>query len=375
MPPIRVGMIGLSAQAKTSWAGTAHLPYLRDSNGKYEITALCNSSVAAAKSAIETYNLPASTKAYGSPEDLAKDTDIDLVVCNTRVDVHSETIKPSLLRGKDVYCEWPLASNLKAAEELNSIAKGNGSRTMIGLQGQVAPIIIKLKSLVEYEARIGKILSSTVVAYGGTRTRDTVIEGLKYFTQKDVGGNMVTIGLGHMIDYVEFALGELLSFNSTLSIQRPQVPILGSDGEIVETVASNVADHIMLQGTLASSGAPLAILFRRGPPFKGDPSFTWLINGEKGEIKVTGAGAALQASDDEIRIEIHDFESDKVEVVQWARAFQDLPGQARNIAAMYEAFASGHTTKYPDFEHAVLRHRQIDELFRSSEEGRKGTYL
>ena len=73
---IRVGIIGLSARAKTSWASAAHLPYLQTSGGKYVITALCNSSVLAAESAIEAYNLPASIKAYGDPQDLAHDPEV-----------------------------------------------------------------------------------------------------------------------------------------------------------------------------------------------------------------------------------------------------------------------------------------------------------
>ena len=111
MSPIRVGIIGLSARAKTSWASDAHLPYLQASISKYVITALCNSSISAAQAAIEAYRLDAGTKAYGNPEDLANDTDVDLVCCNTRVDVHYEVIKPSLLKGKDVYCEWPCKKN------------------------------------------------------------------------------------------------------------------------------------------------------------------------------------------------------------------------------------------------------------------------
>ena len=73
---IRVGLIGLSARAKTSWASSAHLPYLQASGGKYVITALCNSSIPAAQSAIEAYRLPASTKAYGNPQDLAEDPEV-----------------------------------------------------------------------------------------------------------------------------------------------------------------------------------------------------------------------------------------------------------------------------------------------------------
>ena len=58
-----------------------------------------------------------------------------------------------------------------------------------------------------------------------------------------------------MIDFVMLVLGELSDFRSPLNIQHPQVPIVGSDGTVLETVATDVADHIMLQGILGS-GAP-----------------------------------------------------------------------------------------------------------------------
>lgn len=55
---------------------SAHLPYLVASDGKYEIKALCNSSVKAAQAAVKAYKLPSSTKAYGDPKDLANDPDV-----------------------------------------------------------------------------------------------------------------------------------------------------------------------------------------------------------------------------------------------------------------------------------------------------------
>jgi predicted dehydrogenase len=82
MAPIRVGIIGLSPTAKTAWASTAHLPYLKASKHKYAIAALCNSSVASAKSAIEVYGLPQSTRAYGNPQDLANDEEVRFVIQN-----------------------------------------------------------------------------------------------------------------------------------------------------------------------------------------------------------------------------------------------------------------------------------------------------
>ena len=122
----------------------------------------------------------------------------------------------------------------------------------------------------------------------------------------------------------------------------------------------------MIQGTLPS-GAPLSFVFRRGPPFKGTPGFLWLIHGEKGEIKLTAASAGLQVNDDGKSIQIHNFETDEVETVEWETRFLELPPPARGVAAMYEAFAE-ETEKYPDFEHAVLRHRQIEELLKKAED-------
>lgn len=72
MAPIRVGLIGLSGAPQdeyegVAWTPNAHLPYLVTSPD-YEVAALLNSSASSAKAAIEKYNLPASTKAYGDPE-------------------------------------------------------------------------------------------------------------------------------------------------------------------------------------------------------------------------------------------------------------------------------------------------------------------
>ena len=118
------------------------------------------------------------------------------MVCSTRVDLHYPTIKPSLEKGKDVYVEWPLGANVQEAQELNALAKEKGARTVVGLQGRVSPIVLQIKSLIE-EGVVGPVLSSSVDARGGTKERDTISEGLKYFMDRKVGGNMVTIGFAH----------------------------------------------------------------------------------------------------------------------------------------------------------------------------------
>lgn len=200
--PFRTALIGLSSSAKTSWASGAHLPGLRTPVGrsKLPITALLNSSVQAAQLAIQTYELPSETKAYGSPADLANDPDIDLVICNTRVDKHFETILPSIKKGKDVFVEWPVASNPADIDTLVQEAKKSGSRVAVGLQRRWAPPAVKLREIIKNGhngKHLGKILSVDVRAFGGSIQRDTLPEGLKYFTDRKVGGNIVVIGNGH----------------------------------------------------------------------------------------------------------------------------------------------------------------------------------
>lgn len=196
--PIRVAIIGLSQSAKTSWASQAHLPYLLSERGRsrYQIVALLNSSQEAARRAIEGYGLPASVKAYGSPQDLAADPDVDLVVCTTRVDVHYDSVKPSVEAGKNVFVEWPLAENAGRAAELAELAKKSGSATLVGLQARVAPSILKVKEIYQSGA-IGKVLSSDVQACTPGGGGDSISEGLAYFFDKEIGGNPITIAFAH----------------------------------------------------------------------------------------------------------------------------------------------------------------------------------
>ena len=201
--PLRTALIGLSSSAATSWAAVAHLPGILSETGrsKIAIKALQNSSIDAAKSAIKTYKLPEDTKAYGSPEDLATDSDIDLVICNTRVDKHREVILPSIKAGKDVFVEWPIAANKQQIEEIVEATKQSGSRVAVGLQRRWNPIVSTARDLVQGGANLGKLLSVEVRIFGAMNDRETLPPGLKYFADKKIGGNAISIGVAHGESY------------------------------------------------------------------------------------------------------------------------------------------------------------------------------
>ena len=60
-------MRNYDSEYSLQWAKNAHFPYLNESD-KYQIVAICNSSVESSKEAIKLYNLSENTKAYGNPE-------------------------------------------------------------------------------------------------------------------------------------------------------------------------------------------------------------------------------------------------------------------------------------------------------------------
>ncbi|KAK0670201.1 hypothetical protein QBC41DRAFT_318345 [Cercophora samala] len=375
MAPIKVAIIGLSASAKTAWASRAHLPYLLSPLGrsKFQVVALLNSSTDAARAAIQTYDLPPSTKAYGTPEDLAADPEVELVVTNTRVDKHLETALPSVIAGKDVYVEWPLAANTTEAKKLADAVKQHGGLGVVGLQGSLGPLPNKLKEVIA-SGRIGNVLSSEFRANGGIDGRGIVPASLSYFTERKVGGYVYTIGFAHQFDLVQSVVGDYKTGadapHGFLQIQRPQVKIIGEDKAVMETVTSNTPDLIFVHGYV-ESGASLHFRFRVDPPFPSDPALVWTIAGTKGEIRVVSPNTTfihIGNVADPQKFEVHDFETDTVDEVEWD--FEDwqkeLNFQARNIAAIYEDYyevkKNGKQRTFLSFDDALKRHEQLENI-------------
>lgn len=181
-----------------------------------------------------------------------------------------------------------------------------------------------------------------------------------------------------VIDYVVYTLGELSDFNSILSNQLPEVELIKKDSTSGGMVKKDTHDQIMLQGYF-KSGAVLSIHQRGGEAFKGEPGLIWRIYGEKGELQITAAGSFLQIGYPDMRILLHDHASGEVEQVDWqtkqGAEWKDLPMPAQNVARLYEAYAEGKTDAYPEWDVALTRHKMLDELYRSSDEGRQGHYM
>jgi predicted dehydrogenase len=266
--PIRIGIIGLSTKPG-AWATLAHLPRLA-SSPNFKIVALCNSTLDSTKAAIKAHNLSAETKAYDTYEGLASDPDVDLYVVSTRADTHYDCALPALKAGgKDIYIEWPLASNMNDAKELVKLAKDSGIRTIIGLQGRASPSVLKVKQLVD-SGRLGQIHSVNYQGWINIWQTNAASRRYHYFMDRKIGGNLLTIYGGHTLDSIFFALGELKRDGSEKVMagnMRKRMRVLEDDGTFTdEEFVKDTPDQMMLMGRLERGDQdiePLSEIHRR----------------------------------------------------------------------------------------------------------------
>ncbi|EED16694.1 oxidoreductase, putative [Talaromyces stipitatus ATCC 10500] len=373
MAPIRVGFIGLSSKKQDaylgpgSWGALAHLPYLL-SSPDYNIVALANSSEEAARKAIKAYNLPVTTKAYGSGEEIAKDPDVDLIVISVVVMKHYELVKPALLAKKQVFVEWPLGATLDESKELAALAKENGVRTIVGAQARADPLVAKVKEILG-SGQIGGVRSSSVLGcFSSIYAMDVWFEGAEYYLDMKSGGNSFMITFGHFFDSFTDVLGEFVEPQATLKTFKNKIPIVGADGQIkLSEHPKNTPDHILVQGVLKQSGAVASICYRSGKSTVDGVAIRWLITGTKGEIEVTVPEVYWQMSDPGRKLRLR-IGTDEAIDVPFAN-YEDKTGLERlsiNVGGLYDAFLRDDQSRYATFGSALETHELLDKILKNS---------
>lgn len=389
---IRVALVGLSANAITSWAATAHLPYLQSARGQtqYKVVALLNSSKEAAERARSHFNLPSTVKTYGDPAQLAADDEVDLVSIVVQSDKHYAAVEPSFRAGKAVYVEWPLTESLERSLALVGERKGP-DRNIIGLQARLSPVASKVKQLLA-SGRIGKVLDSQVrgfSAMGLGKQPGTLLEGPMevMFSQRAIGGNHFSVLYAHMVDLVHSVLGEFKDFHSQLQIRWPELGVVDKDGVQLRTRKNDIPDLINAHGELApgaadiQDGATLSVLYRSGTPFKGELPYAWYIQGQAGELKITSPfGPILQAATKPgVKIELHDYTTDEVTEIEWESEWKnwqkelEMPG-CRLVGDMYNRYALWYQQEdkeaapvggeWPTLDVAIRRQEELDRMLK-----------
>ena len=356
---IRVGIIG--ANANYGWSKRAHLPALLGMPD-FELTAVCTSRAETAQESREFYG---AKHAFHDYTEMANHPEVDLVVVSVSVPAHYGMVKAGLEAGKHVFCEWPLGANTAEAVELTELANQKGVRTLIGLQARGGPALLRLRELVA-EGYVGRMLACNMSMFlPGLLQRGA---DRAWMASRANGANTLSIASGHALDIFCYCVGEFTELSAQVSVQLDQWNT--TDGN---TVPVDAADNVVVSGTLengAAASAHIATIPWNGSGWRmeiygteGTLSASSVEMVQYGNVQLSGAKGASQPLQP---LEVPSRLAQAPETVP--------PGEPYNVAQLYrvigDAIRNGGEAQ-PDFDTAVARHRFLDLLQRSSDEGRR----
>ncbi len=351
--PLRVGIIG--ANARGGWAGGSHVPAVQGLDG-LTLGAVATSSQATADEAAHAFGAP---KAYASGAALIADPDIDIVTVATRVPDHRDLVLAAIAAGKHVYSEWPLGRGSGESNEMARAAEAAGVHHAIGLQLRGSPAVRAAQARISAGV-LGRVLSisgfSSTAGFGAE-----VAAPYLYLEDPAAFANLVTIQGAHTLDLVWALGGAPTDVSALASRQFPDIRA----GHDCEPRRRETFDHLLVQGRLAND-APIAIEVAGGR--KDDTPFWLDVRGDQGGLRLDG-GAPRGLQSGRIGLIVN---GSRITVDEGELA--GMPDAAVNVAGIYAALrddirsSAGAAT---GFGHAVRLSRLIEDVFASSEEGRR----
>ena len=173
------------------------------------------------------------------------------------------------------------------------------------------------------------------------------------------GVTPLSVSVGHALDALTFVLGDVDSVTATLGIGHREIDVQNS-----APIRSTTPDQVAVTAAM-NSGAVASIFYRGGLSRAGD--LRWEINGTDGDLLVTSPAANGNIQATELVLAGGRGSDAHVERVIARDDYSGagLHGPARNVAALYAAFArdlNEGTAVAPSFGDAVRLHRLIDRI-------------
>lgn len=351
---IRVGIIGTG-----SWARYGHIPALQ-SLSDFDVVALAGRN----KEKVEKYASQFGIRqAYGSPEALLANPDIDLVVVLAPTPEHGRLAKAVIEAGKDVYSEWPLSTTTAESQEILTLAREKRVKHIVGLQRRFSPSSRYWHDLIKQRV-VGKIravrMSVGVDAFG-----EVMPEFAKWTLNAANFTEVLSIYSGHFNDMLFYGVGfpEKLT---AIAVNQFPVTTIAETGEKVPYTSPN---EVMVIGTLAD-GALFSIQLEGGQKHRTGLQID--ITGTDGVLRITNARGFENKDDNTIAIMRNGIETFEALAVPAEYAFlpvSHLDASSQDVAYLYAAYARDKVMgshEATSFEDALRQHQLIDQITESS---------
>lgn len=360
--PLRVGIVGADASGQ-GWAPLSHLPALK-LLPEFELAAVCTAHADTAAAAAAKYGV---SRAFDNYRAMVAEPDLDLVSVVVKVPSHREVVIAALNAGKNVYCEWPLGANLGEAEELAALAAGKSVRSIIGLQARGDPTLRYLRELIA-DDYLGEVLAVNMTMFtGGVLERG---KSRLWDRDKTKGVSALTVRGIHTMDAMCWCLSDFAEVSGKVTTQVKQWRVTET-GEMIDV---DTPDNVMVNGVLRSGA--IASVHVGTVPYNAS-GWRMEIFGRNGTIRATSKGSPQRDANTLLGSQ----KGAPLETLPVPARFVEVPeampaGPPRNVGHLYlrmaRAIRDGGAVE-PGFDVALDRHRLIDAIQRSSDEGRTVT--
>ena len=219
---INVGLVGYQFMGKAhSHAYKDMAFFFPDAEAYPVMKAICGRNEEAVRKAAERFGWESYETDWRR---LVERDDIDLVDISSPGDTHHDIAIAAAEAGKHVFCEKPLANNLKEAREMLEAVRKAGVKHMVAFNYRRVPAVVLAKRLID-EGKIGKVYHWRAVYL-----QDWIIDPdfpLVWRLQKDKAGSGPHGDLNaHIIDLARYLVGEItevVGMCETFVKERPLV--------------------------------------------------------------------------------------------------------------------------------------------------------
>jgi len=219
---INVGLVGYQFMGKAhSHAYKDMAFFFPDAEAYPVMKAICGRNEEAVRKAAERFGWESYETDWRR---LVERDDIDLVDISSPGNTHHDIAIAAAEAGKHVFCEKPLANNLKEAREMLEAVRKAGVKHMVAFNYRRVPAVALAKRLID-EGKIGKIYHWRAVYL-----QDWIIDPdfpLVWRLQKDKAGSGPHGDLNaHIIDLARYLVGEITEVVGTCETFIKERPLV-----------------------------------------------------------------------------------------------------------------------------------------------------
>jgi predicted dehydrogenase len=276
MKTLNVGIVGFGFIGKVHAYGHMNIPFYYDMDKfQSKITHICT---AHKETAQKSERIVPGARGTTDFREITENPNIDIVDIATPNNQHFEVLVSAIKNNKHIYCDKPLVVDAKEAKVIEELLPNYKGISQMTLHNRYFPVTLRAKELIE-EGAIGEILEfNGCYLHSGNVDRNAP---LRWKLSGSCGGGVVADLGSHIIDLMQYLMGDFKEVAATTNIAYPTRPSVEDPNKMVKVDGE---DNMIVLAKLANNACGTIRASKIATGSEDELSFE--IYGTKGAIKV-----------------------------------------------------------------------------------------